>query len=71
MSYFFNYYKKQEIDIITGSDKYCIANKEILKENAKNKYRNLLEEEEKEKREYGRNKYRNMTEDKKNKLKEY
>ena len=41
--------------------KYYIDNKEVLKENANNKYRNLPEEE-KVKREYGRNRYRNMKE---------
>ena len=48
---------------------YDIANKEVLKENAKIKYRNLSEKE--AKREYGRNRYKNMTEMEKNKLKEY
>ena len=37
-----------------------IKNKEVLKENAKNKYRKLLEKERVLKREYGRNRY--MTE---------
>ena len=36
-----NYFKKQSIDII----KYYIENNKFLKENAKNKYRNLSEEE--------------------------
>ena len=48
---------------------YDIANKEVLKEKAKIKYRNLSEKE--AKREYGRNRYKNMTEMEKNKLKEY
>ena len=50
---------------------YYIVNREVLKENAKNKYRNLSEEEKEAKREYGRSRYRNMTEDKKSKLKDY
>ena len=50
--------------------KYYIKNKEILKENAKNSYRNLSEEEREVKRLYGRNRYRNMTEDEKNRLKD-
>ena len=49
--------------------KYHIKNLNILKENAKNKYRNLSEKDKKAKRKYGRNRYRNMTEDEKNKLK--
>ena len=47
---------------------YCLANKDIIKENANKKYGNLSEEEKEAKREYGRNTYRNM---KKNKLKYY
>ena len=50
---------------------YDIANKEVLKENAKIKCRNLSEKEKEAKREYGRNRYKNMTEMEKNKLKEY
>ena len=46
--------------------KYYIENKEVLKEKANNKYRNVSEEEKEAKREYGRNRYSNMTEDKKN-----
>ena len=42
--------------------KYCIANKDALKENTNNKYRNLSEEENKAKREYGKYRYRNMKE---------
>ena len=45
---------------------YYIANKEVLRENTKNKYKNLSQEEKEATREYGRNRYRNMTEDEKN-----
>ena len=37
----------------------------------KNKYRNLSEEENEVKKEYGRNRYINMAENEKNKMKEY
>ena len=51
---------------------YYIVNKEVLKENVKNKCRNFSKEEKKAKREYGGNRYRSMTDDKtKIKLKEY
>ena len=50
---------------------YYINNQEALKENARNGYRNLSEEEKKVKRAYGRDRYRNMTEDEKNGLKGY
>ena len=46
-------------------------NNERLKKHAKDKYRNLSEEDEKKKREYGKNRYHNMSEEKKQKLKEY
>ena len=41
------------------------------REKAKNKYRELCEEEKYIKREYGRNRYHNMSEEKKQRLKEY
>ena len=44
---------------------HYIANKEVLKENAKNKYRNLLEEKKEVKIEYGRDRYKNMKENEK------
>ena len=49
---------------------YYIGNKEVLKENAKNKYRNLSDEEIEIQAKYGRNGYRNMTEDEESRLKE-
>ena len=42
-----------------------------LREQARNKYRNLFEEEKNNKREYGKNKYLNISEEKKKRLKEY
>ena len=50
---------------------YYINNQEALKEDARNGYRNLPEEEKKVKRAYGRDRYRNMTEDEKNGMKGY
>ena len=43
---------------------YYLANKDVLKENANNKCKNLPEEEKEAKREYERNRYRNMKENK-------
>ena len=37
--------------------KYYIANREVLKENGRNKYRNLSEKEKKKKRKYQRERY--------------
>ena len=40
--------------------KYCQANKDVLKEKARNKYRNLSEEEKEAKRQYSKNRYNKM-----------
>ena len=42
-----------------------------MREQARDKYRNLSEEEKNKKREYGKNRYHNMSEEKKQRLKEY
>ena len=42
-----------------------------LRQQARDKYRNLFEEETNEKREHGKNRYCNMPEEKKQRLKEY
>ena len=44
---------------------YYQRNKESLKKQARDKYRNLSEEEKNKKTEYGKNRYRNMSEEKK------
>ena len=43
----------------------------MLREQAKDKYRNLSEEDKNNKREYGRNRYHNIPEEKKQRLTEY
>ena len=48
-----------------------IAKNYYKRERAKNKYRELSEEENNIKREYGKKRYRNMSEENKKKLKEY
>ena len=48
-----------------------IKNKEWLREQARNRYRNLSEGEKKKKREYTKNRYNNMSEGRKQRLKEY
>ena len=50
---------------------YYENNKEKLSEQARDKYRNLSEEEKNENRKYGKNRYHNMSEEKKQRLKEY
>ena len=50
---------------------YYENDKERLKKQARDNYRNLSEEDIKKKREYGKNRYHNVSEEKKQKLKEY
>ena len=50
---------------------YYQRKKERIRVQARNKCRNLSEEEKNKKREYGKNRYRNMSEEKKQRLKEY
>ena len=50
---------------------YYENDKERLREQVRDKYRNLSKEEKNKKREYGKNIYLNMSEEKKKRLKEY
>ena len=47
------------------------SNLKRLREQARDKYRNLSEEDKNKKREYGRNRYHNMSEENNWRLKEY
>ena len=65
------YYRRNQ-DVILNRAKDCYENdKERLREQSRDKYRNLSEEEKNKKREHGRNRYRNMSEEKKQRSKEY
>ena len=64
------YYQKNR-DMLLNKAKTYKNNKDRLREQARNKYRNVSKEEKNKKREYGKNGYRNMSEDKKQRLKEY
>ena len=76
---FFHYIKNEWNDsiskkkgvILNGANDYYENNKEGLREGAKDKYRELSEEEKDIKSEYGRNKCNNMSEEKKQRLNEY
>ena len=57
--------------ILNRSKDYYENNKERLRKQAKDKYRNLSEEETNKKREYGINRRCNMSEEEKKRLKEY
>ena len=48
--------------ILKRAKDYYKNNKKVLKERAKNKYRELSEEDKNIKREYGRNRYHNISE---------
>ena len=64
------YYQRNREVVLKRTNKYYENNKEVLREKAKNKYRELSEEVKNIKREYGRNRYHNMSEEKK-RIKEY
>ena len=64
--YWFNLSKKPRRK---AKDYY--KNKETLRGQARDKYRNLSQEEKNKKRAYGKNRYLNMSEGKKQRLKEY
>ena len=62
--------KKGDV-ILNRAKDYYQNDKERLKKLARDKYRNLSEENKNKKREYRRNIYRNLSEEKKQRLKEY
>ena len=70
-SAYLTYYQRNR-DVILNRAKYYYENdKERLRKQARDKYRNLSQEEEENKnKEYGKNRYRNMSEEKKKRLKE-
>ena len=65
------YYQKNQDVILNRAKVYYEIDKEKLREQARDKYRNLSEEEKNKKREYGKNRYLNMSEQKNKRLKEY
>ena len=63
---------KIERDVILNRSKdYYQNNKERLRVQARDKYRNSSEEKKNKNREYGKNRYRNMPGEKKQRIKEY
>ena len=57
--------------ILNRAKDYYDNDKKRLREQARDKYRNLSEEKKIKKKEYGKNRYLNMSEEKKKRLKEY
>ena len=64
-------YQKNQDVALSNAKHHFKNNKERLREQVRDKYRNLSEEEKNKKREYGKNRYCNMSEEKKQRLKEY
>ena len=65
------YYQRNR-DVILNRAKYYFENDKVrLREQERDKYKNLYEEEKNKKREYGKNRYHNMPEKKKQRLKKY
>ena len=65
------YYQRNRDVILNRAKDYYENDKERLREQAGDKYRNLSEEEKIKKREFGKNRYHNMSEEKKQILKGY
>ena len=66
------YYQRNQGVILNRAKDYYETDKERLRVQVRDKYRNLYEEEKNKKREYGKkNRYLNMSEEKKQTLKEY
>ena len=61
----------QYYPVLNRAKDYYENDKERLREQARDKYRNLSEEKKNEKREHGKNRYHNMSEERKHRLKEY
>ena len=65
-------YQRNRGVILNRAKDYYETDKERLRVQTRDKYRNLYEEEKNKKREYGKkNRYLNMSEEKKQTLKEY
>ena len=70
-SIYLTYYQRNWDAIINRAKSFYGNDKERLRKQARDKYRNLSKEEKNKKREYGKNRYLNMSEEKKKRLKEY
>ena len=64
------YYQRNRDVILNRTKDYCENDKKRLKDQARDKYRNLSKEDKNKEREYGKNRYHNMSEGKKQRLKE-
>ena len=69
--YWFKLLQKNGDVTLNRANNYYKNNRERLRTQARDKYRNLSEEEKNKKRESGKNRYCNMSEEKEQRLKEY
>ena len=65
------YYQRNRDVILNRAKDYCENDEERLREQTRDKYRNLYVEEKNIKREYGKNRYHYMSAEKNQRLKEY
>ena len=65
------YYQRNRDVVLNRAKVYYENKKERFREQGKDGYKNLSEEENNMKREYGKNRYHNMSEQKQQRLKEY
>ena len=65
------YYQGNRDVIVNTAKVYYENDKERLKDQVRDKYRNLSEEEQNKKTEYGRKRYHSMSKEKNQKLKDY
>ena len=65
------YYQRNRDVILNRAKAYCENDEERLREQTRDKYRNLYVEEKNIKREYGKNRYHYMSAEKNQRLKEY
>ena len=65
------HYQRNRDVILNKAKDYYENDKEGLRGQSRGKYRNLSEEEENKKTEYGKNRYHNISKEKKQILKEY
>ena len=68
---FFIIYKNEWNNLLPKKQRCYKNDQERLRDNARDKYRNLFAEEKNKKREYGKIRYHNMSKEKKQILKEY
>ena len=64
------YFQRSRDGILNRAKDYYANDQERLKEQTRDKYRNLSEEEKIKKREYGKNRYHDISEDEKQRISE-